>query len=215
MAKKNYYAVLVGRKPGIYESWNECKEQVDKFPNSQYKGFATLSEAKGYMKGEPQQVMANSPKNANTKGKTMPNKYDAIFYVDGSYFEKYDTYGYGVVAILKDGSQKVFNGAGNNEESKKLRNVTGEMLGALHAIKWALSQRYKHVAIYYDYMGIEHWATGQWKTNTTLTTAYAETMQRWMNKIKIDFVKVKGHSGVQYNELADSLAKKAVENFIK
>ena len=29
MAK--FYAVKIGRKPGIYNSWDECKMQVDKF----------------------------------------------------------------------------------------------------------------------------------------------------------------------------------------
>ena len=29
MAK--YYAVKVGRKPGIYLSWDECKMQVDRY----------------------------------------------------------------------------------------------------------------------------------------------------------------------------------------
>lgn len=32
-----YYAVWVGRKPGIYDNWNECKEQVDKFPGAKFK----------------------------------------------------------------------------------------------------------------------------------------------------------------------------------
>ena len=28
--KKKFYAVAVGRKPGIYTTWDECKKQVDK-----------------------------------------------------------------------------------------------------------------------------------------------------------------------------------------
>ena len=28
MGKKKFYAVKVGRKPGIYQSWDECKAQV-------------------------------------------------------------------------------------------------------------------------------------------------------------------------------------------
>ena len=210
MAKQNYYAILVGRKPGIYESWNDCKEQTDKFPGAQYKGFSTLDEAKGYMNGT-QQTPEKCPESSPTNVENISNEYDAVFYVDGSYYEEYDTYGYGVVALLKDGSIETFSNSGNNEETKKLRNVAGEMLGALYATKWALKQNYKHIAICYDYMGIESWATGQWKTNTELTTMYAETMQKWMKKIVVDFVKVKGHSGVKYNELADSLAKKAIE----
>ena len=35
--KKKYYAVASGRKPGVYETWDECKKQVFSFPNAQHK----------------------------------------------------------------------------------------------------------------------------------------------------------------------------------
>ncbi len=43
MAKKNtkYYVVWVGRKTGIFESWEECKQQIHEYPNARYKSFAT------------------------------------------------------------------------------------------------------------------------------------------------------------------------------
>ena len=41
MAK--FYAVKIGRKPGIYLTWDECKQQVDKFKGAVYKSFNTLS----------------------------------------------------------------------------------------------------------------------------------------------------------------------------
>lgn len=47
MAK--YYAVKIGRKPGIYESWEQCKQQVDKYPKAQYKSFSTVEEAQKYL----------------------------------------------------------------------------------------------------------------------------------------------------------------------
>lgn len=31
-----YYGVWVGRKPGIYDNWDDCKAQVDKFPGSKF-----------------------------------------------------------------------------------------------------------------------------------------------------------------------------------
>ena len=34
--KPGYYAVLVGRKKGIYQTWEECKTQVCKFPNARF-----------------------------------------------------------------------------------------------------------------------------------------------------------------------------------
>jgi ribonuclease HI len=44
MAKK-YYAVWRGRKTGIFDSWAQCKIQVEHFPGAGYKSFTTLEEA--------------------------------------------------------------------------------------------------------------------------------------------------------------------------
>jgi len=39
VAKKKYYVVWVGDRPGIYNSWAECAEQVNGFPGAKYKAF--------------------------------------------------------------------------------------------------------------------------------------------------------------------------------
>jgi len=44
--KKKYYVVWRGIKPGIYNSWNECKNQVEGFEGAQYKSFTDEDEAK-------------------------------------------------------------------------------------------------------------------------------------------------------------------------
>lgn len=47
MAKRNkYYVVWEGRKTGIFHSWEECKQSVEKFEKAKYKSFDTLAEAK-------------------------------------------------------------------------------------------------------------------------------------------------------------------------
>ncbi|KAI0432579.1 hypothetical protein F5Y09DRAFT_301269 [Xylaria sp. FL1042] len=45
---KSYYGVHVGRVPGVYTNWAECKAQVDKCRN-QYRGFGTYDEAAFYV----------------------------------------------------------------------------------------------------------------------------------------------------------------------
>ena len=44
-----FYAVRIGRVPGVYKSWAECSEQVFKFPGAKYKKFSTLSLAQEFI----------------------------------------------------------------------------------------------------------------------------------------------------------------------
>lgn len=32
-----YYGVWIGRNPGIYEKWDDCKKQIDKFPSAKFR----------------------------------------------------------------------------------------------------------------------------------------------------------------------------------
>jgi ribonuclease HI len=91
-----------------------------------------------------------------------------------------------------------------------MRNVAGEIFGSVAAIKKAIELGLKTINIYYDYMGIEMWANGSWKTNTTGTKAYANFIREAEKKISISFTKVAAHTGIPGNELADKLAKKSV-----
>lgn len=196
MAKK-YYAVRVGKTPGIYLTWDDCKAMVDGFPGAKYKSFSTIVEAEAFLQGKE----AVSPSNET--------KFDVPYaFVDGSYNVVSGVYGYGGFLVV--GEEKiVLQGNGDEEEMASMRNVAGEILGSMAAVKKALELGLKELVIYYDYMGIEMWATGDWKRNKAGTVAYYEFMQSVKSQISITFTKVKGHSGVAGNEEADRLAKEA------
>lgn len=52
MAKgKFFYAVKKGFKPGVYTSWDECKNQVDKFPSASFKKFSSEKDAWAFIRG--------------------------------------------------------------------------------------------------------------------------------------------------------------------
>lgn len=45
MAKNQFFVVWDGKQPGIYRSWEECKNQIHGYAGAKYKGFATEAEA--------------------------------------------------------------------------------------------------------------------------------------------------------------------------
>lgn len=137
------------------------------------------------------------------------NKTNAYAYVDGSYNVKTETYGYGGFLVV-DNERFEFSGSSSDPSKKEMRNVAGEIDGALAAIDKAISLNVSDLTIYFDYNGIKAWADGEWRTNKEATKEYARKVNEYRNSINISFVHVKGHSGVEGNENADMLAKKAV-----
>lgn len=53
MAKYKYYVVWEGRARGIFDSWEECKEQVDNFKGAKYKSFDSLEAATEAFRNAP------------------------------------------------------------------------------------------------------------------------------------------------------------------
>ena len=52
MAKKKFYVVWKGRKPGIYASWAECEAQVKGFAGAEYKSFPNREMAEAAYRGQ-------------------------------------------------------------------------------------------------------------------------------------------------------------------
>ncbi|WP_126938731.1 viroplasmin family protein [Veillonella sp. VA142] len=229
MAKK-YYAVRVGHNPGIYVTWSDCEVQVKGFPGAQYKSFPTETEAKAYLgnvnidnssiakqRGAKKTSVGTSKK--MSLGEYLKTQTDDIHqmvesdpcevraFIDGSFDKRKGVVGSGGVILL--GTKEVeFSLSSTEPNHVAYWNVSGELLAALHVVDYALDHGYTSCSLYYDYMGIEMWATGRWKTNNPLTTSYAKRMKEASKQIRIDFHKVKAHSGIAYNDRADALAKK-------
>ena len=197
MAKK-FYAVKRGVRPGVYETWSACEPLVKGFPGAIYKGFPTRQEAEAFVGGE-----------CVTEESKHTDENMVYAFVDGSYNSATQVYGYGGF-LMDHGERYVLQGHGDDPEMASMCNVAGEILGAMAAVKLAVEKGLPELAIYYDYLGIEMWATGGWKRNKTGTIAYYDYMQQVRDKIRVTFIKVKGHSGVEGNEEADRLAKEAV-----
>ena len=198
MASNKVYAVKKGRQIGIFHSWEECKKSVDGFPGAEYKSFTQKKDADIYMEIEIEKNCTD------TKSQSL------LAYVDGSYDDHLRKYAFGCVFILPGGKIYTQHGNGDKEQSLQHRNVTGEMLGAMYAVKTAIMNGFSEIEICYDYQGIEKWVTGEWRAKQELTQIYAKSMREWCNVIKIRFTKVAAHTNIKYNELADQMAKKGL-----
>ncbi len=172
MASK-FYAVKKGKIPGIYNSWDDCKKMVDGFPGAVYKSFKTLEEAEAFVGAEDTSRKRSEKAEKPDTGKQEQNP--AVYaFVDGSYNIATKVYGYGGF-LIHNGEKEVLQGSGNDAEMASMRNVSGEILGAMAAVERAIELKLPEVTIYYDYMGIEMWATGAWKRNKQGTIASGGT----------------------------------------
>jgi len=142
----------------------------------------------------------------------------ATAYVDGSYNVKTGAFSYGIVfftgAVDSAGNRQElhYSKAFTHPELSEMRNVAGEIMGAAQAMKIAGLLKIPELTIYHDYEGIAKWCTGEWKTKKPWTRKYRDFYQEMSQTVHITFIKVKGHSGDRYNEIADALARKAVVN---
>ncbi len=123
-------------------------------------------------------------------------------YVDGSFLNKVIGYG----AVILDGERIIHKISGKMDDKyEEHYQIGGELKAAIESVSWAKNNNIKDLHIYYDYKGIEMWATGKWKANKELTQAYQAYMLK--QPITLHFHKVAAHTGNKWNEYADTLAK--------
>ena len=193
---KKFYAVKIGKKPGIYKTWEECQEQINGFSGAIYKGFPSESEAIDFI-------------NDKKDNKLKLEESEAIAYVDGSYDSLTNSFSYGMV-LFYNNEKFHFSKKYSNNDLAEMNNVAGEIKGAEAAMQFCLDNNITSITIYHDYEGIEKWCNGEWKAKKEGTIQYVNFYNKVSSKVKIQFIKVKGHSGNKYNDVADKLAKKAL-----
>ncbi|KAB2459154.1 reverse transcriptase-like protein [Bacillus sp. CH126_4D] len=210
MAKNNFYAVRIGLKPGIYKTWAECQKQINGFSGAVYKKFVTEADALDYIQEKETQVQNTETNETIDKAIEALDEETLIAFVDGTYSKESSLYGYGIVFINSIGEKETLYGSDDNESYIESGNVAGEIEGVKVAITHALVQGYKKIIIYYDYEGIEKWATNHWQANKAISKDYVKFIEEMKYSLNIEFKKVSAHTGIEYNEAADQLAKKSL-----
>jgi ribonuclease HI len=214
----SYYAVKEGRQPGIYRNWEDCNRNVKGFKGQRFRKFSSEKDALEYLEDIKKRERDYSK--INLEDILIPNGYgdvktvnedEAVAFVDGSFSEKHNNYSYGVVIITNRGKFTLC-GKGDQPEMIESRNAAGELIGASIAINEAIKQGAKTLYLHYDFSGIEEWTNGMWKAKSEIAKCYVEYFETTKQYINTVFVKVKAHSGIQYNEEADRLAGSVFKN---
>ena len=208
-----YYAIRVGKVPGIYTNWDEAKVQVTGYPGAKYKGFTNEKDALEFMgdvminKATPnrnneiekpvKKVKKTVKKLAEKSIYPSQNLSDegTFVFTDGSCINYFG--GYGVVIIENGNCTCKISGSVPVE--KATNNIA-----ELYAIKVALINTIGDITIYTD----SQYSMGV-LTKTMKATKNLELIgdiQKIMFGRCITFLHVLAHNGDEYNELADKLA---------
>lgn len=218
MAPRKYYAILSGRKPGIYDSWSAAQEQVTGYTGAKFKGFPTRKEAEAWMKNP-----TFTPSGVRAKGKatpsisdTSPKTGEVTIYTDGGARCNPGPGGYGIVQIY-NGQRKEISGGYQLTTNNRM-----ELMACIVALR-ELEHRDKPVTLYSDsgYVvnGIvkgwaKNWRRKGWikadKKPAINPDLWAELLDL-VEDLNITFKWVKGHAGNPMNERCDELAVAAAK----
>lgn len=205
-----YYAVKNGREVGIFTSWDACRASVDGFAGAEYKSFKTKKEALAFLGDGESGAFADISAKPEMSDIPVCPENELIAFVDGSFDVKSGSYGFGCVIIDPEQKLTRLNGKADKAEAATARNVAGELLATMTAVKYAAEHSYKKLTVYHDYEGIEKWYNGKWKAQSFVAVAYLEFVRKYRSFVSVSFVKVEAHTGNTLNEEADRLAKSAL-----
>lgn len=133
-------------------------------------------------------------------------------YVDGSFGNDGCVHG-GVVYYI-NGEKSMLHVISKNPNLVDMRNVGGEILAAYTAMLYIVSavkdlNKPVNIKLVYDYKGIGCWLKGEWRAKKLATKWFVGIVRNFIKMVPlltIKYEQVSGHSGVEGNELADSIA---------
>ncbi|MBC2580197.1 viroplasmin family protein [Clostridium sp. DJ247] len=183
----------------IVNTWAECLKYVKGVKGAKYKSFEDIRSANQYL-SEGSKLLK--------KGEDSYPEDCLHIYVDGSYNINTEKYSYGVVAVRNNVVEYIDASSAKDNSQKNIRQIAGELEGAVKAVQYALSKEDKKVVIFHDYEGICHHATGFWERREESSAEYYKKMNELMSSgIEVIFVKVDSHTGDFFNELVDEKCK--------
>ena len=149
MVKKKFYAVKVGKTPGIYGTWSETEEQVKGFPGAVYKSFSTEEDAIRYISCEDIKEIKSVSDETSAINKKIEQEIKN--FVDGSHSLDADgkeKYSFGVLLLTNESEDSLYK-AFIDKTYMDSRNIAGEIEGVKQAILWAIESNKQRIKIFY------------------------------------------------------------------
>ena len=215
-----YYAVVIGKKPGIYSDWDECKEQIDDFKGCKYKRFETSEEAEKYL-------VAGLPWFLKKREIELPQENRVLgVWTDGSVIGKRMSYAY-IVGHFSSIEDAYKCGDCNGDTIFHTHSETHSMIPyisdhvELMAIYMSLAYVYsniddkfrhiKHIEVYSDskkaimYINNFNEQLYRGKYYKDILINCSAIIRELERKCSINIQHVLGHSTNMYNRIADKL----------
>jgi len=221
--KKKFYSVARGRKKGIFSAWfgpGNAEEQIKGFEGARYKGFATIEEARAWLKSMESGGLCAGKKVSDKKGSRVETAAagpeqalkagTVVIYTDGGCSYNPGPGGYGAV-ILRAGQRQEISGGFRLTTNNRMELAA--CIEALKALKAPSSVMVCSDSKYVVDAVTKGWAR-KWRKNGWMRTKTdaAENYDLWeqlldlCDKHDVQFVWVKGHAGNAENECCDRLA---------
>jgi ribonuclease HI len=163
MAKKKYYVVWEGVKPGVYDTWEQCQQCIKGYPNAKYKSFPSLQAAEAALKGNYRDYMGKEVNAALLLEGLKENQPKPVFpalAVDAAWNTATGDMEYrGVDAKTR---RELFRQGPYHDGT----NNIGEFLAIVHGLAF-LKQNNSNLPIYTDSMTAISWIRRK-KANTKL-----------------------------------------------
>ncbi|WP_288428441.1 ribonuclease H family protein [uncultured Spirosoma sp.] len=161
--KPKFYVVWKGRKPGVYDSWDEAKAQTDGFDGPLFKSFDSKVAALSAYKDKPHQHIGQGPKPAGKQGKLPglvgdPNEDSLV--VDAAWNTATGDMEYQGIYLAT--RQRLFLMGPYRDGT----NNIGEFLAIVHALAF-LHQKNSNIPVYSDSRTAIGWVQKK-KANTKL-----------------------------------------------
>lgn len=232
------YAVYQGFHPGIYDNWTQAKQEVVGFSNAVYKSFNTYDEAYDWMntnigisKKMNLKVSPKVTKYMSTHHKETSEPYyeepekssepEAVqesdtgcaikLYTDGSYDKYTKRYAWAYVLISNDNRLVAFDSGAEPASDDNMWQVSGEIKGVVNGLTQADKLGYDSVNVDYDLVNLQKWGDDEWQAKKPETMNYKQFIGEMRDSgMEIVFTKIKSHTGNEFNEVCDMLAKRAL-----